>query len=323
MDDEDDALPPMTSPGGLGHALESTGATIGLLLFFLYSSRTFVSSLVNAFGGEKHAVWTGILPALPVVLSSIGGESWKGAMFYEGHVAVAVMSEWIWGTGDGREWVSLLVVAWIVGSAWVLKDVLEVKVSATGVVGVWGVLTQALLLLDLFLVIRPLGGIGWDFALTIVDLIVAVAAGVVVVGVSVSIALVGRWSRIRKVWMGGMDRWKARWPKEVAILLGLNFAALIEELLMRGVVLNLIQRWMGRRDVIPLMIGMVLSGAVHLKDENVGYRAPKWRAALLGAVSSVPYALVWRYTGKVTASAVANTMTEYVCRTFLEKTATE
>ena len=144
-----------------------------------------------------------------------------------------------------------------------------------------------------FLVARPLDGVGYGWSLTGRD----AATAVIVFAAYAAIALpVGFGTHF--------ITWNPRAAKP-----GLSLQPLIiylvtavpEEFLFRGLIQNLLSRWLG----IPLglAIASVVFGLSHLPDP---------RYAVLATIAGVAYGYVYLRTGKVTASAITHALVDAV-----------
>jgi hypothetical protein len=144
-----------------------------------------------------------------------------------------------------------------------------------------------------FLVARPLEGVGYRWSLTARD---AATAGLVFLGYA-AIALPIGLSTHFITWNP-----RAAGPGVVIqpIIIYL-VTAVPEEFLFRGLIQNLLSRWLG----VPLglAIGSVIFGLSHLPDP---------RYAVLATIAGVAYGWVYVRTGKVTASAITHAFVDAV-----------
>jgi len=144
-----------------------------------------------------------------------------------------------------------------------------------------------------FLVARPLEGIGFRWALSMRD--VAVAAGFFAAYSAIALPI-------------GFATHFIVWNPRVAVpdvilrpIVVYLVTAVPEEFLFRGLIQNLLTRWLG----IPLglAIGSVIFGLSHLPDP---------RYAVLATIAGVAYGWVYLRTGKVTASAITHALVDAV-----------
>ncbi len=144
-----------------------------------------------------------------------------------------------------------------------------------------------------FVVARPLEGIGFRWSLTTRDVGTAVIVFAVYAAIAIPIGLGTHFIA-----------WNPRIAPGDAILrpiITYLITAVPEEFLFRGLIQNLLSRWLG----IPLglAIGSVIFGLSHLPDP---------RYAVLATIAGVAYGLVYVRTGKVTASAITHALVDAV-----------
>ena len=147
--------------------------------------------------------------------------------------------------------------------------------------------------LYLFLVSRPLGGIGYTYLLRLHDL---VAAGVAFLAFAVVALPLG--------FATGFLTWHPQVSLASVVFVPLVIylvTAVPEEFLFRGLFQNLLGRWLGPYPA--LAITAIAFGLAHLPDP---------RYALLAALAGVAYGWVYLRTGKITASAVTHTLVDAV-----------
>jgi membrane protease YdiL (CAAX protease family) len=150
-----------------------------------------------------------------------------------------------------------------------------------------GPLVGVIAAFSLFLVARPLDGIGFTFRLTARDIATALAALAVYAVVAVPIGLAT-----------GFLEWNPRiTPQRLLItpLLIYLLTALPEEFLFRGIFQNLLMRWLGQWP--GLAVAAVIFGLAHLPD---------YRYVALATLAGVVYGFVYARTKKITASAVTH-----------------
>jgi membrane protease YdiL (CAAX protease family) len=144
-----------------------------------------------------------------------------------------------------------------------------------------------------FLVARPLEGIGYRWALSMRD----VATAAVVFAAYAVIALPVGFATHFIVWNPRVAVPDVVLRPIVVYLV----TAVPEEFLFRGLIQNLLTRWLG----VPLglAIGSVIFGLSHLPDP---------RYAVLATIAGVAYGWVYLRTGKVTASAITHALVDAV-----------
>jgi len=92
---------------------------------------------------------------------------------------------------------------------------------------------------------------------------------------------------------------------------GYLLVALIEEVLFRGLIQNLLSERMGNKG-IGLMIASLVFGLAHLNNTTSGFSVPNWAYVLMASMAGIAYGWVWLRTGKVTASAITHMMVNLV-----------
>jgi len=101
----------------------------------------------------------------------------------------------------------------------------------------------------------------------------------------------------------------------VPVILGITFmVALPEEILFRGLLLNLLQRSASttRGRVAALLFSSVVFGFTHLNNHPLF----DWRYVTIASVAGIAYSVVYNRTGKVTASAITHALIDIVKRLF-------
>ncbi|GAB4434747.1 MAG: hypothetical protein Kow00120_01260 [Anaerolineae bacterium] len=164
-----------------------------------------------------------------------------------------------------------------------------------------GPLTSVVLVLLIFLVLRPLTQIGYTFALTRTDLRRAGAAALAFAAVAVPLGLLVGFLRWRPPAFINLELLIVRFV--ITFLL----VGLPEELIYRGVLQNLIEKRTGEKRA-ALVIAAVIFGAAHLNTPP----APNYTYALLGTLAGVAYGWVWMRTRKITAAALTHTLVNWV-----------
>jgi uncharacterized protein len=144
-----------------------------------------------------------------------------------------------------------------------------------------------------FVVARPLEGVGFRWSLTARD---AATASLVFVAYAAVAVPIGLWTHFI-TWNPRVSMPDAALRPIVTYLI----TAVPEEFLFRGLIQNLLSRWLG----VPLglALGSVIFGLSHLPDP---------RYALLATIAGLAYGWVYLRTGKVTASAVTHALVDSV-----------
>jgi uncharacterized protein len=156
--------------------------------------------------------------------------------------------------------------------------------------------------LMVFLLLRPLPGVGYTFALRRDEIRRALLAFVAFAAAAIPLALAIGFAAYR-----GAAFDLARW---VLLVLGIFFfIALPEELLFRGLIQNLIERQWGR-SWSTLLAAALVFGAAHLNNVSAGYGVPNVPYMLMAALAGLAYGWVWRATGTITAAAITHTLVD-------------
>jgi membrane protease YdiL (CAAX protease family) len=145
----------------------------------------------------------------------------------------------------------------------------------------------------LFLVARPLEGIGYTYALRRRDVAPALAAFFSFAVIAIPLGLGTRFLAFNP--QPGVVNVVAT-PVVIYLV-----TAVPEEFLFRGLIQNLLGRWLGPR--AALAIASVVFGLSHLPDP---------RYALLATLAGVAYGWVYLRTGRITASAVTHALVDAV-----------
>jgi hypothetical protein len=95
------------------------------------------------------------------------------------------------------------------------------------------------------------------------------------------------------------------------ILAGYLLVALIEEVLFRGIIQNLLSKRL-RRPWVGLGVSAFIFGLAHLNNSTPGFPVPNWGYVLMATLAGLAYGWVWMRTGKVTASAITHMLVNLV-----------
>jgi uncharacterized protein len=160
------------------------------------------------------------------------------------------------------------------------------------------------LALIVFLLLRPLPGIGYTFRLRGRDVARAATAFSAFVVVAIPLALSIDFAAYR-----GLAFEAVRWA---ALAAGIYLLiALPEELLFRGLIQNLIERQWGR-SWRTLAAAALVFGAAHLNNVSAGRSVPNVPYMLMASLAGLAYGWVWRATGKITAAALTHALVDWV-----------
>ncbi|HEY45212.1 MAG TPA: CPBP family intramembrane metalloprotease [Anaerolineae bacterium] len=160
------------------------------------------------------------------------------------------------------------------------------------------------LALYLFLVRYPLNGVGFTFQLGIQDFWNALRGLLAysVFGLPIGLGI-------------QFLHYNPAFPGLVELLLGALggylLIALIEEVLFRGLIQNLLSERMVNKWV-ALVAASLIFGVAHLNNTTAGYSTPNWAYALMATMAGVAYGWVWMRTGKVTASALTHMLVNLI-----------
>lgn len=165
-------------------------------------------------------------------------------------------------------------------------------------------LTGILLVLYLFLIHRPLKNIGFTFRLSLNDLKQALLGllAFILIGLPLGLAF-------------GFLRYLPDIPSfgdsVVMLLAGYLLIALIEEVLFRGLIQNLLTESLGSFNK-ALPIASIIFGLAHINNSTPRFDVPNWGYALMAALAGATYGWVWWRTKKVTASAITHALVNFV-----------
>lgn len=86
---------------------------------------------------------------------------------------------------------------------------------------------------------------------------------------------------------------------------GFLMVALVEEVLFRGLIQNLLTQRLRSR-ALGLGLAALVFGLAHLNNATPGFSVPNWAYVFMASMAGLTYGAVWLYTGKVTASALTH-----------------
>lgn len=306
-------FPKMPEPGGRAHALEASASMCWTLLFLAYSSSRFVGE----FGHGWSAAWTILLVILPVSLTGTPAimDGKRGAVPMLASYILYALIPSLLQLSKPKDYNSLhseLADLFTVLLIWLPLEfkLLSTDLSPTGKVTVWGLLTAALTIVNCFTVLRPFSKLaharelGYSFKVSPVEIMTAVVFGIGSIAIAVPLAALIGFARIR-------SPPRLEPSKEFAAFLGLFMSAITEELLFRGLIQNMLEQRLGQESVVALLIASGAFALAHLRKAKVGFEAPNFRYAATAFVSGIACGLAWRYTGKVTTSALTHAVGGY------------
>lgn len=315
-------FPKIPESGGRNQTLEATASMMWTLLFLAYSSKTFTTE----FGQGWDASWTVLLIMLPVTLAGLPAvlDKRQGAfrilftyllyILLPSIIQLCIHKDTLPFWSHLSDFITVAII-WLPLELRMLSN----DLSATGKVTVWGLLTAALNIVNIFTVLRPFSeipnasGLGFSFKFTLYDVPVAIAMAPVYAITAIALATITRFARFKKP--AGLKP-----ERELAAFVGIYMSALTEELLFRGLIQNMLEQRLGHNAVSALLISALAYGVAHLRKTKNGYGPPNLRFALIAVVCGTTSGLVWRWTEKVTASAISHAVGHFVLwRVFLQK----
>jgi hypothetical protein len=145
-----------------------------------------------------------------------------------------------------------------------------------------------------FVLIRQLGGTGFDLRLRRTDLGIGLREAALYTPIALALGLSLGFLHLHRAWpgIGGMAG---------AWIFTFFFIAVPEELFFRGWLQNLLERRMGRTPA--LLLTAALFGLAHFNKRAAYFN---WRYVLLAAVAGIFYGRAWRRDRRVGASAVTH-----------------
>ncbi len=151
--------------------------------------------------------------------------------------------------------------------------------------------------LYLYLVVRPLPRVGYDFHPQLSDLVIGAREWILFAPIAIGLGLAL-----------GFLHWHAILPHPAQIVGGLAFTlvfiAVPEELFFRGLLLNLLETRL--RPLASLLLSAALFGLSHF---NKG-AAFNWRYVLLAALAGAFYGRAWRNRHRVLTAAITHTLVD-------------
>jgi hypothetical protein len=156
-----------------------------------------------------------------------------------------------------------------------------------------------------YLVLRPVGGIGYDFRPRRGDFAVGLREFVLFTPIAVALGFALGFLHLHKTM-----------PNAVAVGAGwvftLLFIAVPEELYFRGLMLNLLGRKIGTRPAV--VVTSLLFGLAHFNKRAAYFN---WRYVILAAIAGVFYARAWLSRRRILTSSVAHATVDTVWSVWL------
>jgi membrane protease YdiL (CAAX protease family) len=151
-----------------------------------------------------------------------------------------------------------------------------------------------------YLVLRPIGGIGYDFRARASDFGVGIREFLFFTPIALIFGLLTSFLHFHPVWSSPLEFGSA-W------LFTLFFVAMPEELFFRGLMLNMLERRTGTRRA--LAITAILFGLAHFNKRAAYFN---WRYVVLAAVAGVFYGRAWLARRRLLAASVTHATVDSV-----------
>lgn len=151
-----------------------------------------------------------------------------------------------------------------------------------------------------YLVIRPIGGIGFDFRGRWSDLMIGLREFLFYTPIALTLGLTLGFLHIHKTWSDPLQ-FGSGW------LFTLFFIAIPEELFFRGLLLNMLERYIGARHA--LWITAIVFGAAHFNKRTDFIN---WRYVILAAIAGYFYGRAWLAERRILASSITHATVDTV-----------
>jgi hypothetical protein len=165
-------------------------------------------------------------------------------------------------------------------------------------------LTAILLTLYLFLIHHPLPELGFNFRLRWRD-------GLQALGGLLAFSLVGIPLGISLDFLRYESNFPGLGTSMLGLLAGYLLVALPEEILFRGLILNLLRSQLKNVN-LALFLSAIIFGLAHLNNTTSRFPVPNWAYALIATMAGLAYGWVWLKTKKITSSAVTHALVNFV-----------
>jgi len=151
-----------------------------------------------------------------------------------------------------------------------------------------------------YLVLRPIGGIGYDFRPRWRDLRIGLREFIFYTPIAILLGFALGFLHFHKTL--ATPQWFAGgW------IFTLFFIAIPEELFFRGLMLNMLERRFGAR--VALTVSSVLFGLAHFNKRTVWFN---WRYVILAAIAGVFYARAWMADRRILTSSITHATVDTV-----------
>jgi membrane protease YdiL (CAAX protease family) len=151
-----------------------------------------------------------------------------------------------------------------------------------------------------YLVIRPISGIGFDFRLRRSDIAIGLREFLYFAPIALLLGFSLRFLHLHRT-LGSPLAFAAGW------LFTLFFVALPEELFFRGLMLNMLERRIGRNRA--LAITSALFGLAHFNKRAAHFN---WRYVILAAIAGVFYGRAWLARRRLLSSSITHATVDAV-----------
>ncbi|MGB6745714.1 MAG: CPBP family intramembrane glutamic endopeptidase [Terracidiphilus sp.] len=229
-------------------------------------------ALVAVAAGDFHWEWCALYAALPVCIAVL---LWQAAQLDSNH------------RGNWRDFLILIVLGLAVDLRWFeaawpphLAIFSKILLLDAGIYG--------------FVLIRQLGGTGFDLRLRLLDAGVGLREAAFYTPIALALGLALGFLHVHRAWPGSA-------AIAGAWIFTFFFIAVPEELFFRGWLQNLLEQRIGRTPA--LLLTAALFGLAHFNKRAVLFN---WRYVLLAAVAGIFYGRAWRRDRRVSASAITH-----------------
>jgi membrane protease YdiL (CAAX protease family) len=151
-----------------------------------------------------------------------------------------------------------------------------------------------------YLVVRPIGGIGFDFRPHFRDLIIGLREFLYFTPIALSLGFLLSFLHLHRT-LGNPLQFGAGW------LFTLFFVAMPEELFFRGLLLNMLERRIGTRQA--LWSTALLFGLAHFNKRAELFN---WRYVILASIAGVFYGRAWLVQRRLLASSITHATVDTV-----------
>lgn len=156
-----------------------------------------------------------------------------------------------------------------------------------------------------YLSIRPIGGIGFDLRARLKDLEIGLREFCLYTPIALALGFALNFLHFHKT-LGSLGGFVAGW------LFTLFFVALPEELFFRGLMLNMLERRIGKNGA--LILSSLIFGLAHFNKRAAYFN---WRYVILAAFAGLFYGRAWLAQRRLAASAITHATVDTVWSTWL------